>query len=124
MQRPNGCCRLNLKPSGRDLRTCHKSPSGNVMSPQRSRLEHGCVLLTRQRHLPSTSSAGSPPHHDGEEHHEQAHFDGCLGGGGAVAAYSAAVSVPDLSPSAPLNLSIVLAAHSSNDSAPLALELS
>ena len=45
----------------------------------------------------------------------------CFGGGGAVVAYSAAVSQPFASLSAPLNLSIVFAAHSSNDSAPLPL---
>src|SRR6185503_4338936 len=53
--------------------------------------------------------------------HQHAHFGLCLGGGGAVVAYSAAVSVPDLSASAPLNLPIVFAAHSSNDKAPLPL---
>jgi hypothetical protein len=44
-----------------------------------------------------------------------------LGGGGAVVAYSADVSQPDLSLSAPSNLSIVFAAHSSKLRLPLPL---
>src|SRR5205085_10484330 len=42
-----------------------------------------------------------------------------LGGGGAVVAYSAGVSQPERSRSAPRNLSMLLTAHSSKDRVPL-----
>src|SRR5207237_8302640 len=56
--------------------------------------------------------------HSGRD--QQVHL-ACLGGGGAVVAYSASVSHPLWSASAPWNFSIDLAAHSSNDSEPLPL---
>src|SRR6478609_1560934 len=87
---------------------------------------------------PSTSYAGPPPQpHGWRGTHCPSSSDEsraayvlpqlhvlCFGGGGAVVAYSAEVSQPLPSLSAPLILSMVFTAHSSNDSAPLPFESS
>src|SRR5437868_13634258 len=101
MHRPIGCWRLNLRPSGRCRSTCHNTPSGKVILRLTDRALRPLAFFSRGGGIYPSTILGwfpSPPLRGREEPYSlslagsvrpQLHVL-CLGGGGAVAANSAA----------------------------------